>query len=212
MNKNFDNFILKCKKYFPNFDIGYKNQSTLMKIIGYIFFFNKSFMTKYITTIGSTIYFPAKSGTPDDMLIVLHELIHINDAKKYNKLLFGWLYLLPQSLILFALPVFFFNWWVALILMTVCLLPLPAYFRMKFELKAYKTSLYVQYKYAKKRKFLFYDNSYFIESQFTGAGYYFMWPFGVEKEIDAAVKLIKDGQHPYEDDIFYVIDELIELM
>ena len=54
----FDEFAKNLAAY--DFKIKYKNESLFMKVIGFLLFFNKTFMTNYITTIGSTIYYPSR--------------------------------------------------------------------------------------------------------------------------------------------------------
>jgi hypothetical protein len=54
-------------------------------------------------------------------------------------------------------------------------------------------------------------NKYFL-LQFKNPTYYWMWPFkGLEKDFDDAVVKIKSGQHPFEDPIFDILDELVLL-
>lgn len=210
-------FISNSKKHFPNLKIKYKDQSLFMKILSYILFFNRSFMTDYITTIGNTIYFPNKEHTENNplqtKLILLHEYVHLYDSSKYNNFIFSILYLFPQILFIFTLPIFFINWWVALLLLTITLLPLPAYFRMLFEKRAYMVSLYANRKMAIKNN-LAYDLRYskeFIIKQFNTSSYYYMWTFsGLSKEFDNAILKIEAGVKPYDDDIFFIIDELIQ--
>jgi hypothetical protein len=67
-----------------------KEDSTLMKIIGKLLFFNKGFMTNYVTTLGSTIYAPG--GEISDITLQ-HELVHVKDWKRWN-ILFSLSYLL----------------------------------------------------------------------------------------------------------------------
>lgn len=57
-----------------------KSTSGFMAFLAKLLFFNKTFLTGYYTTIGTTIYAPG--GTiPDDVLA--HELQHIVDYKKF---------------------------------------------------------------------------------------------------------------------------------
>ena len=104
-------------------------------------------MTKYTTTIGSTIYFPnekyIRTRPLSSITIFLHELVHIYDSKRLSNILYSFLYLLPISLLPFTLLLFIYSWKIALVLSILCLIPLPAYFRMYFERRAYMASLYV---------------------------------------------------------------------
>ncbi len=145
----FSNLVADSQKHFPDLKIKYKDESSLMKVIGYLLFFNKRFMTSYTTTIGSSIYFSnqifVRSHPIAATIILLHELVHIYDAKKISSFLFSLLYLSPQILAVLSLPLYFLiGWWSLLFLLL--LLPLPAFFRMHFERRAYIASLYVLYK------------------------------------------------------------------
>jgi len=211
-----NNLIISAKEHFPDLKIKYKDSSNFMKLLGYILFFNKRFMTSYTTTIGSTIYFPSekfiKSRPNSAITIFLHELVHIYDAKRFNKILYSLLYLFPITLLLVSIPLFFFSWEIALVLTILSLCPLPAYFRMYFERRAYMVSLYAIQKLSEKMKFVPYldkaKNSFV--SEFKGPSYYFMWIFpNISKQFDDAVANIKAGKHPYNDPIFDIIDDLI---
>jgi len=211
-----NNLIINAKEHFPNLKIKYKDSSNFMKLLGYILFFNKRFMTSYTTTIGNTIYFPnekfIRSRPNSAITIFLHELIHVYDAGRFNKYLYGFLYLFPISLLLVSLPLFFLCWKVALVLTILSLTPLPSYFRMYFERRAYMVSLYAIQKLSEKKNFTPYldkaKNSFI--SEFKGSSYYFMWVFpSINRQFDEAVANIKNNKHPYEDPVFDIIDDLI---
>jgi len=114
---SFQDLIKGAQKYFPNLQIKYKNNSFIMKVFGKILFFNPSFMSDYTTTIDSTIYFPSetfvKTKPIANTVTVLHELVHIHDSQVYNKYIYTLLYLFPQILALFIIPLFFFAWKIA---------------------------------------------------------------------------------------------------
>jgi len=174
-----------------NFTVAYKDSSWLMKLLGKLLFFNKAFMTDYITTIGSTIYFPSTEWVANHsrsglIEIVAHELVHIRQAQN-NQLKFSLLYLFPQ--ILAILSVLCVLWWPALLFL-LCLLPLPAYFRKQYEAEAYMVSLCVHKDYLEKKglsqkeiEFKLQIKAQAINEQFTGSGYWYMWPFGVFDEV-----------------------------
>ena len=111
MNPNLEQFTLSAQQYFPNLKIKYKDESLFMKILGSLLFFNKSFMATYTTTIGSTIYFPSKKFVEEryysSILILLHELVHVQDGIKFNPIIFAMLYLSPQIFGLLSVPLFF---------------------------------------------------------------------------------------------------------
>ena len=185
-----------------------------MKIIGSLLFFNKEFMTTFTTTIGSTVYLPSKATVEKSpisySMVLLHELVHIYDANKHKS--FSLLYLFPQILALLSLPLLLISWKLALP-MLLFLLPIPAYFRMHFEKRAYMISLYATNRYYNRLGIetqLQYRKDSILKN-FTGSAYYFMWPFNI-KEFDSCVIDILDGKRPYEDDLFNTLDKLIDQM
>jgi len=209
-------FLPIAQQYFPKLQIKYKDQSLLTKIIGKIMFFNKGFMTDYVTTIGNTVYFPnqdfVKLRPVSSVVLLLHELMHVKDSQKFSRPLFSFLYLFPLSLIPFLIPLFFFWWKPALVLTVLFLLPLPAYFRMIFEKRAYMVSLYVVKSLEKRLNFthdLIKDKDFYIDQFHTGA-YYFSWPFkSINNEFEQALTKVESGNRPFEDPFFDTLDKLI---
>jgi hypothetical protein len=213
---NLDNLLNAAQKYFPGVNIQYKNESTFMKILGKILFFNKSFMSNYTTTINSTIYFPnrdfIKNNYNSFIVTFLHELVHIKDAKKFSFILFSLLYLSPQILTLLIIPFIFLNWKLSLIFL-IFALPIPSFFRMYFERRAYIVSLYVLNYLIVNHKIRanLEDNKNFYLTQFKLSGYYFMWPFkNIDTKLSLAVDNIKLNKRPYEDPIFDIVDDLLK--
>lgn len=98
----------------------YKKDSKLMKAIAFALKpFNPTFMEEYTTVIGETIYLPAQwdSWSKKKQLVILtHEKTHIEQYKR-NKLWF------VVSYMLLPLPMF------------------AAYFRCRYEAKAYKINI-----------------------------------------------------------------------
>jgi hypothetical protein len=144
-------------------------------------------------------------------IVLLHELVHIYDAKKLNKFLFGFLYLLPISLIILVLPLFLISWKLALPLILLSLLPLPAYFRMYFEKRAYISSLYVRKLISNNLNFdpELEKHKDFYLNQFKTSAYYFMWTFNLNKEFDQAIIKINNNERPYQDpELFNILEDL----
>lgn len=215
----FQDLVTAAQKHFPELKIKYKDQSWFMKLLGFLLFFNKSFMKTYTTTIGSTVYFPSensvKSRPISASVVLLHELVHVNDAKKLSKPLFGFLYLTPQIFALLCLPLFLVSWKIALPLFILFLLPIPSYFRMKFEKKAYLISLYAINALGSRLNFkpLLSTQEESFLSHFKDSSYYYMWPFsGLRKEFNEGVAKIKEGKRPFEDPIFDILDNLIQVV
>lgn len=212
-----DNILTKAKEFFPDLEIRYKDESTLMKILGKILFFNKSFMTNFTTTLGSKVYFPNKKFVAlrplSSLVVLLHELVHVSDSKKWTQILFSFLYMFPLALVVVFLPLLLVSWKLFLPLLVLSLLPLPAYFRMVFEKRAYLVSLYVLHQLSVKKEFntnLDTAAASYLEN-FKDSSYYFMWPFkNLEKDFADAVVKVKVGQKPYEDPVFEMIDKVLE--
>lgn len=183
----FDSFSQNMRILY-SFNIKYKNQSIFMKFLGILLFFNKEFMSKYITTIGNTIYFPNEEfvqNNPEPAICILaHELMHIRQAEKYGKIIFSILYLFPQCLALLALLAPVSLWFLVFL---ICLAPLPAPWRTKFEREGYTMSLFMFYEQLKinqttpdKIRASLLEHSQKINNlYFKGSAYWFMWPFGI---------------------------------
>lgn len=215
-----ERFVSALKTKSPDFKIAFKNESLLMKILRYVLFFNPSFMNGYVTTIGSTIYFPSKvrfelSPEFSTLMTLAHEYQHVKDAEKYGILFYlGYLFplcLLPLALVTF----FFFPWWISLIMCLVTLAPWPAPWRKYFEHRGYTMSLYVWNKLADENKMAVNDKIRLLsndakryEKKFTSFDYYLMWPFGVnfDNQIDAIIT----GDIDKTDDIFGEVSEALK--
>ncbi len=212
----FEKIQEKLAVHFPKLEIKYKDQSTFMKLIAFFLFFNKSFMTQFTTTIGNTVYFPTEQFVRlrqlSSFILLMHELVHVHDSSKLPPLLFKFLYLFPQITIIFALLAFIFSWKLALPLIVLSLIPIPAYFRMNYERRAYLVSLYVMNNLNDRFKYnidLNKQKTFFL-STFKNSSYYFMWPFkGLDAQFDAGLAKILNHERPYEDPIFDVLDDIL---
>jgi hypothetical protein len=149
-----------------------KSKSHFMRFLGFLLFFNRAFMSRYTTVIGSTVYFPDETWADDQKVwqTLCHELTHWEDNKRL-KLLFPIVYLSPQIFALLALLAFVNLWF---LLFLVLLAPLPSPGRKWAEMRGYAVSMAVLYwRYGRIG-----DEAidHFV-SQFTTAKYYFIWPF-----------------------------------
>lgn len=163
-----------------------KNSSKLMKIIGWFFGVTKistEFMTRYITIIGDTVYYPDNLlSNPDEtkmLRTVVHESVHLYDSQKF-KFLFKFLYLFPQSMAIFSLLTFLAFWKIGFLwclLFLLCLAPIPAPFRYWFELRAYRTQLMFSVKADKATEEQITQVYEWIEKQMATSLYYWTWPF-----------------------------------
>jgi len=187
------------KEAFPDFELISKQESTLMKWLSKLLFFNKRFMTSFISVIGNKVYVPSlpwKEDNPYGACEVLsHEFVHMKDNQKLGPL-FKFLYLCPQILTLLSVLVFWNPWW---LLCLGFLLPIPAPFRAYFEFKAYVVSMAVQWWLLSAKA----DPEFFVK-QFTSANYYWMFPFKkiLNKKFQEEFFRIKDGNlKSYEQEI-----------
>jgi hypothetical protein len=209
----FDSTLKNIQKIYPNVNVQYKNESSLMKFIGKFMFFNPAFMTGYTTTIGNTIYYTNREFVeqhPDAATIVLlHELVHINDSNNKN-LLFNFLYLIPQVFSMLFIPFIFFIGWKALFFL-LFLTPIPAYWRMINERRAYTISIYVSKKLNDIGYHLdLFEEASFYASQFKNSSYYFMFPFkSIDSYFQTIALQIQAGDKPeLEKNVYDLVDKV----
>lgn len=174
-------------------DILYKHESKLMRLISKLLFWmpKDSFMENFTTTIGSNIYLAGsycKRATCSDSetATIVHELVHVEQFQRLGLVPMSLCYLFPQwlgILSLGALLAFTGNLWFLLFLLFLGFLaPVPAPWRMIYEVEAYATG-YAAYYWVQGRECPEMSLEEVEQSlsgyinQFTGANYYFMWPF-----------------------------------
>lgn len=103
-------FESELRRRVPDFQVRFKEDSWVQKVIGALLYpINPMYMTGFITTFGSTVYFATKSDylqNPDlSFNTVAHEFVHIMDSKKDPW--FKLKYLFPQVLVL--VPLFLYG-------------------------------------------------------------------------------------------------------
>ena len=214
----FQDLVTAARKYFPSLCVEYKDRSKLMKVLATLLFFNKGFLTDYTTTIGNTIYIPThnyvRMRPVSGAVVFLHDVVHLYDQKKMGALWFQFLYMFPQILFFPFMALFFvLSWKIVLPLVLLSLLPIPAYFRMRLERRAYLSSIYVIFQLSQRMNFkphLDLQCKYFAK-YFGDYSYYFMWPFKkmVMDDFNRAVEAIQAGKRPYEDPVFDMLDDLV---
>lgn len=216
LSKKLEELKAEIKKNIPEFNLYIKERSKLMRFIGKILFFNKSFMTRFTTTLYPNVYMPREDWeNPWSCLPLLsHEYCHLISAKKKGSFLFSFLYGAPQILaplaLLSLLAIPFSNWWLLNLSWLVLAGPLPAYFRMKEELEAYTMTLMVDMilfiNHEPSKEVLTKieeDDIVFIASNFYTGAYYFMWPFKkniINKVKKQRIKILSgeyDNVYPY---------------
>ena len=178
------------KKYHSKISVRNKEESKLLKILRpFVQLFNKGFWASYVTTIGHTIWvhkdwFDDEKRIKSKLVTTSHEVIHVAQVKKWSAPLFSFLYLFPQSMVVFTLLSFlaipFSACWLLCLLFFLFLLPLPAPFRFMFELQAYRTRVvFTNYYYSnlRVRNAANENNKKEIVKILSGPSYYFTWPF-----------------------------------
>lgn len=167
---------------FPGFKVVSKESSTLMHVIDALlrvitFGLMRTFMTGFTTTIGETVYVSttfSQLGEISQMATLRHERVHMRQKRQYGVFLFALLYIL-------VFPTVF------------------AFFRYKFEREAYAETMRF---YACVHGPSCLRNEQFKKSiveNFTGAAYFWTWPFrkSVEKWYDeTASKILARQSYP----------------
>lgn len=169
-------FLEITERLEPDIKMKSKDDSLFMRIINVPLFLmtGGSFMTRFWTTIGNTIYKPTIDAGNKGWITVFHEVAHIRQHKREN-IGHSLLYLSPQIfsvpavLLMFLLGLGWFS-----LLGLLFLLPFPAYFRYRKELEGYKISLAAN---ELRKSGSGYSLINWATSHFTGPSYYFMWPF-----------------------------------
>ena len=125
-------YLDQARRYY-GVEVAEKTTSRFMRLLATLMFFNKTFLNGYITTIGTTIYWPNLEQMymhPDAAFGTLfHEVQHAVDYRGASVFFVG-TYLGPQILFLLALlsllALAFGNLWLLWLLAILCLLPLPS--------------------------------------------------------------------------------------
>lgn len=155
---------------FPDFRLRRKQDSLLMKFIGWLllvvsFGKNKDFMKEFATTINKTVYLPTdwdKWSSAMKCMLLRHERVHMRQARKYTFPLFAFLY-------------FFFP------------LPVVWTWRAKFEREAYEETIRALIEYGDDPSHLLFRIT--VVRFFTSSAYLWMWTDreAVENWLNAAI-------------------------
>lgn len=155
----------ELRRRIPGFKVVQKEASGLMRLLGAVLFFNRRFMTDYVTTFGRTVYCPKdKESTQNSAIATLmHEATHTLDWK-----LSILLYLTPQVFTVFSLLALLLSpWWLLCLLF---ILPIPSIGRTYIEARGYGMTI------AAKRALGETPSLAAYLPQFTGSAYYWMMP------------------------------------
>lgn len=145
--------LRQTSKEFPHFQIVYKSKSPFMKFLSVLLFFNKGFMTDFITTIGNYMWVPdawAEWRDCSKAAILRHERVHLRQQRRYGIIRYVFMYLL----------------W-----------PMPFFYakgRRDLEMEAYEESMvaYAEYYGIQVLEGNVREN---IIGHFTGSAYGWMW-------------------------------------
>lgn len=162
---NFRDLCLSIRGEFPYFRLVEKRASAFMKFLDVClklitFWQMRRFMTSFTTTIGYTVYTPSEWDNMSErskIAVLRHERIHMRQKDRDG---------------------FWFS-------VKYLLLPFPvlwAYYRMKYEMEAYEESMRVLWEYRGVEGFTE-EYKAFTMSIFTGASYFWTWPW--KKRIEA---------------------------
>ena len=178
--------ILRHIRLQGSFKIVSKEDSTLMKVLDKLMFWNKRFM-RMTTTIGNTIYISEslfksimkggsirKKGFLFEML--LHEAMHMSDRKKMGTFKYRLKYLSPQIYALGALLALLTplsSWFLLALGFLVFAAPWPSQGRTEIEANGYEMSAAVQYWMTGKVSIKYLVKVYIA---FTSMKYYRMCP------------------------------------
>ena len=103
-----DLMVEDLREHIPQLEIRYKDSSKFMKLLGFLLTpVNPTFMTKFVTTVGTRVYFPNRKHIvdlpTDSMAVLAHEFVHMWDEEKEGSLKYVHSYLSPQ--LYFALTI-----------------------------------------------------------------------------------------------------------
>jgi len=167
---------------FPDFKVVPKSSSSLMRAIDIFlkvitFGLMKTFMTRFITTVGYTVYVNRTWGLKHDvakMLTLRHERVHMRQRRKYGSFLFTFLYLF------FPVPVLF------------------AYYRRKFEMEAYEETMLSMLELlplSGEGTLMTPVFKEIVVRHFTTAEYFWMWPWrsSVERWYDETLARLRSS-------------------
>lgn len=212
----FEELSQTIAKRIPGFEVGYKNENFVSKLLGaLVWIFNQRYMSGYTTTRFPDVFFPTRKFVEGDWKrawkILAHEYVHL-----FDRLTQGWWfnirYALPQILAVLALAALVTIWVGPFGLLglvpLLLLLPWPAPGRKNIELRGYMMSMAVNYwRYGSVKT----ATVEWIATQFTSSGYYFMWPFkqSILDSLWQAVDDIESGK-VLNDPVFREVHDIIK--
>lgn len=170
-------YVEELRAEFPRLRFVYKEHDALSRLIaGFLRAVTlgrqSAYMTRYVTTIGSTIYLPAGWDARDDVdryVTLRHEAVHLRQFRRYGLVVMSFVYVLP-------------------------ILPLGlAYGRARIEWEAYEETLRAIAEVRGVAAAEAPEVRAHIARQFTSGAYGWMWPFprAIDRWIDEALARIR---------------------
>lgn len=160
--------------------VSFKNESRLMRAIGFVMFFNPGFMTHYITTIGTTVYFPKRADVDRAVppwQTLAHEGIHAGDYK-HGRTRFVARYLFPQIMFPLALTAVAAIWlgpWALLsLVMLAAAAPWPSPGRTALERRGYMMTAMCDAIARGEAYVRTAEYQAYLQRHYTGPDYYYM--------------------------------------
>tara|TARA_B100000212_G_C27339477_1_gene518469 strand:- start:358 stop:1065 length:708 start_codon:yes stop_codon:yes gene_type:complete len=173
-------------------EILFKSDSAFMRFLSKVIFWmpTEQFMDGYTTTIGKTIYLSdryAKRAEPSTAEIgtIAHELVHVEQFDRLGLFGMSLAYLFPQwlaALSLLSILAVFNLWFLLCLGFLVFAAPIPAPWRMIYEVEAYATG-YATWHWVEGNECPALTPEQVDQllsgyvMQFTGWSYYKMWPW-----------------------------------
>jgi hypothetical protein len=169
---DYDALIAAMQAEFPGWQVVKKSESPLMQWIRRILFFNKTFMTNFVTSFGFWMWTPTmweSWSLSTKCEIIRHEREHFRQQKRLGFPMFAFQYLL------WPLPLFY------------------AKSRAEFEKQGYAESMRATAEYFGVQELEDVEYREFVIGCFTGPDYGWMWPFrdDLDKWYDGIVADIK---------------------
>ncbi len=187
----------QIKHTVNGFENRFKDESFWQKILGFLMFWNRRYMTDFISTFFPFVYWPnRKSYTVDkrgSFKGLAHEWVHLLDDRDHRGW-FGFSYISVQVWaivsVLALLSIWFGLWFLFFLAGLLFLAPWPSPWRLKWEVRGYAMGLAIEY-WTRGRI----SDSHIegVIEHMTGSGYYFTWwsKRGVRKRLDAVVRAIE---------------------
>lgn len=161
-------------------------------------------------TVAPRVYMPLNIHEAPEIAwrVLAHEYIHLCQAQTDSRLLFMLKYSFPQCLALLSLIGFLLNPYFLLFLLFI--LPLPAYYRMRYEMEGYLMSIAVNYW---RTGYVSSAQRADVKAVFKSGTYYYMWPFKhwVDRKVNTEIQKLESGEYddrPGYCDVYKLIKEI----